>query len=284
VEIEARRIMPRRRALVFGEAVIDEYPDRRVPAGGPLHIAAHLAALGWEAAVVSRVGDDADGRHLVETAARHGLDTSLIEVDAGLPTGRVTIRIHDDLSHSFTCHRPAAWDATAGPDPVPAHEVLVFGTVPLRDPRSQATLSRLLKQTAGMVVVDANLRPSDIGPDEIRFAVGVADLVKTGAGEVQALADSLGVAATAEGLHGYGPEWLCVTAGAGGARLTHRDGGRWDVPGRRVEVVDTVGAGDAFLAGLIHGLRAGDDGGSALRLAAERATAVVGRRGGLPPD
>ena len=60
-----------RRALLFGEALIDEFPDRREVAGAPLHIAAHLAVRGWEARVVARVGDDADGRAVpVENARR----------------------------------------------------------------------------------------------------------------------------------------------------------------------------------------------------------------------
>ncbi len=66
-----------RRALLFGEALIDEFPDRRVVAGAPLHIAAHLASFGWEALVVARVGDDADGRAIRERLERHGVGTSL---------------------------------------------------------------------------------------------------------------------------------------------------------------------------------------------------------------
>ena len=121
-----------RRALAYGEVLIDEYPDRRVVAGAPLHAAAHLASFGWAAAVVTRLGDDADGALIRRTAAAQGVDLSLVETDPELPTGTVTITFTGHGAHSFTIHRPAAWDAIAGPDPVPPHDVLHYGTLGMR--------------------------------------------------------------------------------------------------------------------------------------------------------
>ena len=95
-----------RAAITYGEALIDEYPDRRVVAGAPLHVAAHLADLGWHATLISRVGDDTDGRWIVDTAAKHGVDTSLIEIDPVLPTGRVTIELSPyDLTRGRIVYR-----------------------------------------------------------------------------------------------------------------------------------------------------------------------------------
>jgi sugar/nucleoside kinase (ribokinase family) len=64
--------------------------------------------------------------------------------------------------------------------------------------------------------------------------------------------------------------------------LHHRDGRQWEAPGAAVEVVDTVGAGDAFLAGLIDGLAAAGDGATVLHRAQRTAAAIVGQRGGFP--
>lgn len=269
------------RALCFGEALIDEFPDRRVVAGAPLHVAAHLAAFGWEAGVVARVGDDADGRAIRERLERHGVSTACLEVDPVLPTGTVAITLHPGGGHSFDIRRPAAWDAVAGPTAVPPHDVLYFGTPALRDPRSRAALQRLLAAGATRLV-DANLRPPHYDAERVRFAVTHADVFKASAEELPEVAGLLGVPADPRSLFGFGPEWVCVTRGADGAQLHHRDGRAWEAPGESVAVVDAVGAGDAFLAGLIDGLLAGAGGEIALLRARSAATAIVAQRGGFP--
>jgi len=271
----------RRRALLFGEALIDEFPDGRVVAGAPLHIAAHLAAFGWEALAVARVGDDADGRAIRERLERHGVGTGLLEVDPVLPTGTAAITLHPGGGHSFTIRHPVAWDAVTGPKVIAPHDVLYFGTLALRDPRSRATLSRLLP-AAALRLVDANLRPPDYDAARVRFAVTHADVFKASAAELPELARLLQVSPDPRALFAFGPEWVCVTRGAHGAELHHRDGRRWEAPGAPVEVVDTVGAGDAFLAGLIDGLMTAGDGAAALDRAQRTAAAIVGQRGGFP--
>ncbi len=250
-------------------------------AGAPLHIAAHLASFGWEADAVARVGDDPDGRAIRARLERHGVGTSLLEVDPALPTGTAAVTFDRGSAHSFTLPHPTAWDAVEGPAVVPAHDVLYFGTLPLRDPRSRAALTRLLA-AGGSRVVDANLRPPDYDAERVGFAVAHADIFKASEEELPEIARLLGVPADPRALFVLGPEWVCITRGAAGAELHHRDGQSWDEPGAAVTVVDTVGAGDAFLAGLIDGLVPGGDGGRALRRASQAASAIVGQRGGFP--
>jgi len=270
-----------RRALACGEALIDEFPGRRMVAGAPLHVAAHLASLGWEAGVVARLGDDADGRAIRERLEQAGVGTSLLEVDPVLPTGTVAVTLDPQGSPTFEIRGPAAWDALTGPAAPPPHDVLYFGSLALRDPRCRAAVERLL--AAGAVrLVDANLRPPDYDAGRVRFCVTHADVFKMSSGELPEVTGLLKVAADPRALFPLGPEWVCLTRGAAGAELHHRDGGRWEVPGEPVAVVDTVGAGDAFLAGLIDGLMATGDGAVALRRAQQAATAIVRQRGGFP--
>lgn len=256
-------------ALVVGEALIDEYPSERVVAGAPLHVAAHLAARGWHAKLVTRVGDDPDGRRIVATCRSLGIDISLIEVDPSLPTGTTAIHLGPE-GPRFDVRFPAAWDLVEGPDPVPPHDVLVFGTLPLRHPVGAATLRRLVEASCGLVAVDANLRPPHDSPEAIAWAVGVAHLLKMNSSEAATIAVPDGI------------EWVCVTRGAEGATLQCRDGRQWEAPAAPSVVVDTVGAGDAFLAALLDGLIAGDDPGAALAEANRSAARVVAQRGGLP--
>lgn len=250
-------------------------------AGAPLHIAAHLAAFGWDAWVVARVGDDADGRAIRARLERHGVGTSLLEVDLNLPTGVARVALDAAGVPAFTLPAPAAWDTVEGPSPVPPHDVLYSGTLPLRDRRSRATLTRLLA-AGSRRVVDANLRAPDYDAERIRFAVTHADLLKLSEEELPEVAGLLGVPADPRALFPFGPEWVCVTRGAAGAELHHRDGRSWAEPGEKVPVADTVGAGDAFLAGLIDGLFPQGDGAAALRRAVRTAGAIVAQRGGFP--
>jgi fructokinase len=264
-------------ALAVGEALIDEFPDRRVVAGAPLHVLAHLASLGWETALVTRVGDDPDGNAIVEAMKASGVGTSLVEIDPLLPTGTTTISLLPGGGHSFVVNRPSAWDAIAGPDPVPAHDVLVFGTLALRDPRSAATVSRLTS-TGGITVVDLNLRMPDYDTSTVRFALEHGDLVKATVEEELIVREMLGIDSLLDG----GARWACVTNGAAGASLISSSGDEWSVPAVPTTVIDAVGAGDAFLAGLIDGLFSEGDPLEAMRQAARLAADTLSRRGGMP--
>lgn len=270
------------RALTFGEALIDEFEDRRVVAGAPLHVAAHLAALGWEATLVTRVGDDDDGRWLRATLENHGVDTRHVETDPALPTGTVTVGLDDRGVPAFTVHGPVAWDAIEGPDPVPTHEALCFGTLPMRDPLSRAALERLLVGSTGLRAGDANLRDPDWDEEAVRLLVTRSDLLKVSDTELAIVSGVMGTTGDPADLTLLGPEWVCVTRGPDGASLHHRSGASWDAAGQDVDVIDTVGAGDAFLAGIVDGIVRSLHPADALRNAADLAVSVVQQRGGLP--
>jgi fructokinase len=268
------------RALCFGEALIDQFPDRRVVAGAPLHVAARLAGFRWHAYLVTRVGEDGDGLSIAQTLRRHGVDDALVEVDPELPTG-VTVIEMNGTSHEFTIEYPAAWDAIEGPDPAPAHDVLYYGTLALRDRRSRAAWQRLITASNALKVIDVNLRPPHVDRNLVESAVDHADILKMSDTELEQLVDLLDLSDGPRDLLRRG-SWLCVTHGSRGAELWHEDGGHWTVKGIDTDVVDTVGAGDAFTAGIVHALFSGVDGEEALTLANEHAASTVGRRGGLP--
>ena len=269
-------------AISFGEALIDEYADRRVVAGAPLHVAAHLAALGWDAALVTRIGDDEDGRDLLDTVRAAGIDDRYVEVDPHLPTGEVTVDLDVDGVPTFTISAPAAWDAIEGPDPLPPYDLLCFGTLPMRDPRSRKALQRMVSSGSGMRAGDANLRDPHWNAAAVRMLVGNCDLLKVSDTELPTVSDIMRTTGTPGDLTLLGPEWVCVTRGAAGATLHHREGASWMVAGREVVVVDTVGAGDSFLARLADGIVRGVDPQESLAAAADLASAIVGQRGGLP--
>jgi fructokinase len=272
------------RAIVFGEALIDEYPDRRVVAGSPLHVAAHLAALGWECHLVTRLGRDSDGEWILETLGDHGVARDFIEMDDELPTGTVGVVLSPDGSHDFTIRGPAAWDAVVGPTSLPEHEVFVFSGLAARDPRSAAALWRLLGESAApLKVFDVTMRPPDVVPEVIARGVAASTLLKVNDEEAAVVGDIVGVAEPTGWMEANPSlRWVCVTRGAEGADLYAADGDNASVGGIRVPVVDTVGAGDTFNAGLIDALGRGESGEMALAKAQALAARTLGQRGGLP--
>jgi fructokinase len=276
-----------RRAVVFGETVVDIYPDEEVVAGSPLHVAAHLAGAGWTVWLVTRVGRDAHGERIRAAIAAHGIDASLVETDPELPSGRVTVEAAAE-ANTFRIHGPAAWDALEGPANLPPHEVLAYGTLVGRAPRARAALARLLSRSrARHRVLDLNLRPPDVDAGVLRATLASATAVKLSEEELDRTGALLGLEPDPARLLQSLPhlECVCVTQGARGAELHDRTG-RTRIDPPPVEVVNTVGAGDAFAAGLIDGLARGATREETLATAHAWAASVLGRRGGLPepPD
>jgi fructokinase len=271
-----------RRALVFGEALIDSFPDKRVVAGAPLNLATYLAARGWNVVLISRLGRDADGRRIFDELTRRGMDTSLLEWDDALPTGEVTVEIAGE-AHYFVVHEPAAWDAIRGPDHAPVADVLTFGTLAQRHERSRAALYRLLVAAPGMLkVFDPNLRFPHVDREALVTGLDAADVIKLNREEMSIVAQLMGFQPTPRGYFEAGSRlrWLCITEQSG-AELHARTGGVWYAAAPPAEVVDTVGAGDAFGAGLIDGLVANLAPQDVVNRGVAAAAEAVSVRGGL---
>jgi fructokinase len=271
-------------AIVFGEVLIDVYHNEEVVAGALLHVASHLAALGWKTHFVTRIGADSDGARIRAVLARYNLDGDFVEVDPELPTGRVTVSTEDG-ENRFTIHRPAAWDAIECAASPPPHDVFCYGTLAARDERTRATLRRLLSSSgARLKALDMNLRPPDVDADVLRLALEGASVLKLNEEELDQAARILGLRPFPGSYFEAAPglEWLCVTRGPKGASLHDRSGGTWTIAGAEVEVVDTVGAGDAFMAGLVDALAGDAPPRAALAAATDCAVSVLTARGGLP--
>jgi len=269
-------------ALSFGESVVDVYPDSRVVAGSPVHVAAHLATMGWSVTLATRIGQDPDAGRIRAVLRRYGISEIAVESDPLLPTGSVTITFEGD-SHSFHIHKPAAWDSLELLE-IPNADVAVFGSLIGRSPVARSALERLLEEDFAVRVFDVNLRLPDVHAEVIRRGLKAASIVKVSDDELVEVAQIISEPAEARSLFDYGQdlEWLAVTKGARGAGLWHRSGPSWSHPAGRPMVTDTVGAGDAFTAGLVNGLWRGISGDEALAKAAAAAESILGQRGGLP--
>lgn len=271
----------------FGEVLFDRFPDRRAVLGGaPFNVAWHLQAFGASPALVSRVGDDEDGRAVQAAMVAWGLCPAELQRHDALPTGRVEVRIDDD-EPSYEIVHPVAWDDIAVPASLPAGGWLYHGSLALRDDRSRAALDRLAAAEDVQIFLDVNLREPWWDRDAVLERVPRARWVKLNEDELDRLAPP--GTTMAERARALFPETrlegVIVTRGAQGARVFTRDGEAVEAPAPEVRaLIDTVGAGDAFSSVMILGLRHGWPLRQSVERALDFAAAVCGLRGATVND
>lgn len=297
-----------RRAVVVGEALVDLVVavDGSVTAhlgGGPFNAARSAGRLGAAVSFLARVSDDRFGRMIRESLAADGVDLTTIVATSDPTTlavaelderGAATYRFHlaDTSAPGLTVD-----DALARlPDDV---SVLCLGTLGLLLPPMAEASMALADSVRGRaaVVVDPNIRTALLGADDGEYrrrldaVMALADVVKVSDDDLAWITPSLSTDDGARALVERGTRTVVVTRGSDGATAFGRDGLRVDVPGQRVAVVDTIGAGDSFVGALVARLVAeGDrwlDDATALADSLSFANRVAGitvsRAGASPP-
>ncbi|MDJ0738755.1 MAG: carbohydrate kinase [Gammaproteobacteria bacterium] len=271
---------------VFGEVLFDHFPDgTRVLGGAPFNVAWHLQAFGQSPRFVSRVGNDDDGAQIRRAMTGWGMDTSGLQTDDALPTGRVTVSLAGG-EPSYDIVHPCAYDAIAPAD-VGSWRLLYHGSLALRSPTSRAALGRLASAHTGQVFLDVNLRPPWWQRDAVRELLRTADWVKLNTDEMRELlgSDAADDAAIDDLLATYELQGVVLTHGERGAQAATADGQRSRIaPQNSDRVVDTVGAGDAFASVMILGLLRAWPLQETLERAQQFASRIVGQRGATVAD
>jgi fructokinase len=262
------------RVWVLGDAVVDLVPegsDRylKCPGGAPANVAVGVARLGGNSAFIGRVGADPLGRFLRQVLGDEGVDTTTMYLDPQHRTSTVLVDLDDQGERSFTfLVRPSA-DLFLEPEELPefhAGQWLHLCSIALaQEPCRSSALAAIhaIRAAGGAVSFDPNLREEIwTNPAELRHyleqTLALADVVKLSEEELIYLCGPLPMdAAITQLMTRYPIRLLLVTLGAEGVLIHDRQQVR-HLPARRIDVVDTTGAGDAFVAGLLAGL-AGQD-------------------------
>ena len=252
--------------LVIGEALTDvlldaDGPGRELPGGSPANVALGLGRLGHPVRFATRIGRDRLGKELEAHLCGSGV-TLLPGCLDDHPTSTATARL--DASGAATYEFRVRWGLSpetvgavlSGP---PAH--LHTGSIATALPPGAEALWALAEAARheGTVSYDPNVRPALMGPPEdervrVERLVAVSDVVKASDEDLAWLCPGQDADEVAAGwVRDGGPSLVVVTRGARGARAWWRHGHR-DVPAVPVTVADTVGAGDAFTAGLLSAL------------------------------
>jgi len=285
------KTMEKRRPVVFGEVLFDQFPDGSVVLGGaPFNVAWHLQAFGAAPLLISRVGDDALGRRIRSAMQEWGMDLAGLQLDSAHPTGRVQVEIEEGEPR-FAILPDQAYDFidSAMLPPVDSNAFLYHGSLALRRPESRTAFQRLRTDTAAPVFMDVNLRPPWWQREMVLAHLGNADWAKLNEEELRSLASAIApgdlVSQAAALQNSCELSLLIVTRGAHGALARTAAGSVHEVsPGGAVQVVDAVGAGDAFASVMLLGLLDEWPLDIALERAQRFASAVVGIRGATPTD
>jgi fructokinase len=265
---------------VFGEVLFDHFPDgNRVLGGAPFNVAWHLAAFGQSPQFISRVGNDPEGERVRNAMAQWGLTRRHLQTDPVRPTGQVAVTFADG-EPAYDIVPDCAYDHI---EPVaPDHCALLYhGSLAARSTTSADALRKLRAAGPHTVFIDVNLRSPWWHIDTLRELLEGAHWVKLNSDELVTLSGAEASTQTARNfLQHYQLRGLLVTHGARGAELLLANGERLQVaPLPGIEVIDTVGAGDAFASVMLLGLLRGWDMPLTLQRAQAFAAAIVGQRG-----
>lgn len=281
------------RVLGIGELLWDLFPDGPRLGGAPFNVTANLRRLGHPAAFVTAVGDDDLGRSAMAAAEGLGIETDFVAVLPDLPTGTANVVPDARMGHRFEIGSPAAYESLDPGGEVASRvaawgpRASVFGTLAQRTPGTLALTRLLAAGDAAMArLYDVNLRDGCWTPELVLDLLPLATIVKVNEGEAAMLAELLDTDEDVARLGArlatvYATRTLCITRGASGAAMW-TDGRTDTVEGIPVEVADTVGAGDAFAAGLLHGVLRGMPAAEQLAFANRLGALVASRPGALP--
>jgi len=305
--------IPNPQAIALGELLIDfvstesgvtliKAPTFQKAAGGaPANVAVGLARLGVPSGFIGKVGDDDFGRFLAQTLDENGVDTSALRFSSEARTMLAFVSLGPDGDREFMFYRHPSADMLLrpeeiDPDYIGAARALHYGSISLiSEPSRSATLAavRIAQEHDLLISYDPNRRlalwPSvEIARERMLEGLQFAQVAKVSRRELSFLSGESELGPAVERLWHDRLRLLVITEGPAGCRYITRDT-RGHVPGYRVTPVDTTGAGDGFVAGLLAGLL-GDEAAwenvtaleETLRFANAAGALTTTRRGAIP--
>ena len=281
----------------FGEALWDMLPEGRKIGGAPANFAYHVSQFGFSSCVVSAVGNDSLGDDIVADFEAKGLRSVVERVQ--FPTGTVEIELDSAGVPRYDIKEGAAWDNipyTARLEELAAStKAVCFGSLVQRTEVSRGTLAKFLdampQDGSVLVVFDINMRQNFYSREVVRESLSRCNILKLNDEELELITPMLGLSGDSveercRAIIGeYGLKMLVLTCGVNGSYVFSADAQSF-LPTPKVEVADTVGAGDSFTATFVASLLRGFDMAEAHRRAVAVSAFVCSQKGAMPvlPD
>lgn len=278
------------RVVSFGEILWDKLPSGKVPGGAPLNFAYRLNSFQNSLSIISKVGDDLLGKGLTEFLNKNGLDTEHIQISKIYKTGEVNVSIDKNGIADYDILNPVAWDDISlnlkNIELTKNSSVFVFGSLICRNMTSRRTLKELLK-IAPFKLFDINLRSPYYNMNLIEELMLSSDFIKFNYEEIEEISTIyINKKATLENMIETISEKtktknICVTMGEKGA-CYYTNNSFYYQDGFKINVLDTVGAGDSFLATLVEGILNKTKPQEILKKACAVAALVASKEGATP--
>jgi fructokinase len=275
--------------VCFGEILWDILPDKSLPGGAPMNVAYHLKKLGNNPAMITKIGIDDLGKELIKVLSEKGINTGQFQMDYDHPTGVVYAQPNEHNEVTYDIVQPVAWDFIQWEDEfatlLKESEFFVFGSLTSRSEVSRKTLYQLL-EIAKYRVLDINLRPPHFSRAHVEYLLRKADVLKMNLAELELITGWFNEFKTTEERmlllqDQFNIDTIIVTMGGEGAMLIDK-GLVCRHPGYKVQVTDTIGSGDAFLAGFLHKRLHGATAQQALSFACSTGALVATYSGACP--
>lgn len=276
--------------FIFGEVLFDCFEDgSSILGGAPFNVSWHLKGLGLEPQMITAVGTDHLGDAILDSMQQWGMDTKYISQTDSLPTGMVDVKLDSDGVPEYTITDHVAYDAIPFPDLPENPAIFYHGSLALRHGDNRIRCQKIKTTSDTHTFVDINLRSPWWDEAIIADIIRNTDWLKLNHEELPLVARSAGCETSEERSQvAYLRQYLklgqlLLTKGADGAVL-YGDGESIHLDVKPSQVVDTVGAGDAFSAVVLYGLFHGWKEEVMLQRAVDFAAKVCSLRGAITKD
>jgi fructokinase len=277
------------KVVCFGEVLWDILPSGAVPGGAPMNVAYHLHKQQKNPALITSIGIDEKGEQLVKIFSDYGICTDFFQVDYEHETGKVFAEPNEHNEVVYDIVKPVAWDYIKWEDDfenlVSNANYFVFGSLASRNNVSKKTLFQLLEYAENKVL-DINLRAPHFNRRIVEELLSKADFLKLNLAELELITGWFSKHTSIEDrvrsiTDKFKIQNMVVTMGGDGAVLYY-NGNEYVQKGYKVDVVDTVGSGDAFLAGLLARLLDNVSPVNALEFASGLGAFIAMQKGACP--
>jgi fructokinase len=281
--------MTHKKIICYGEVLWDMLPMGKLAGGAPMNVAYHLNALGMKSSIISRIGKDDLGEELKAFLKGKAVSTMFVKTDKTLKTGVVDVTLDEKGSPSYKIVQPVAWDNiqnTEGVQKAVAEaDAFVFGSLICRSNVSKQTLFDLLN-VAKCPVFDVNLRPPFYDKITIEPLLQKAQIVKMNEEELAIISkwynSETDFSEQIKSIQArFDIQTLIVSHGSQGA-YCFENNVLYFQKAFKIAVKDTIGSGDAFLAGFLSEKMKGNDPQNCLKKACVMGAFVATKSGATP--
>lgn len=277
----------------MGEALWDVLPEGKKIGGAPANFAYHVSQFGLPSCVVSAIGDDALGKEIIENFTSKGLDQLIAEVP--YPTGTVQVKIDQTGIPLYDIKENVAWDNIPYTEHLDAlakrTKAVCFGSLAQRNVVSRETINNFLdtmpKDDDSLIVFDVNLRQGFYNKEILCKSMQNCNILKINDEELITVSRMFGYPGIDLQdkcwilLGKYNLKMLILTCGINGSYV-FTPGNVSFQPTPKVEVADTVGAGDSFTAAFIASILKGKSVTEAHSIAVKTSAFVCTQKGAMP--